>query len=455
MANTYLTRNEVDPQGNRKTFTLSQWIKKTDLGVEGAIFCHRLNNNYYFHIRFNTDDTLKIQEYANSSQTLNWQSNRKFRDINAWYHIVCAFDTTQATDSNRIKVYVNGIQETSLAAVSYPSQNLDLGIDGGAGYASHYGQRGDGAMYLGCVMSHAHYTQGTAYDASAFGSTDATTGEWKINTAPNVTYGTKGYFILKDGNSVTDSSSNSNNFSVGGGTLTKTEDCPSNVFCTLNPNHLLGIAPRSGTFSNGNTKVADANSNWQGCVGTIGAYSGKWYWEYQLVGGTYHMPGIVPDNGNFSQSGIYTIDYGGMGYSAYVDNGTIRARFNNADISGWNASGMGNTSFSANDYINFAVDMDNKFMYIGKNGTWFKSGDPTSGATGTGGINISATFTSGIAMLPAYSNYNGTTGQFNFGNGYIGTTAVSSAGTNASNNGIFEYDVPSGYTAISTKGLNL
>ena len=72
-------------------------------------------------------------------------------------------------------------------------------------------------------------------DASAFGETDATTGEWKIKTSPKFTYGNNGFFILKDGNSVTDQSGNSNNFTVGGGTLTKTEDYPSNVFATWNP----------------------------------------------------------------------------------------------------------------------------------------------------------------------------------------------------------------------------
>jgi len=95
------------------------------------------------------------------------------------------------------------------------------------------------SAYFDGSMSHVHFIDGTAYDASAFGSTDSTTGEWKINTSPSVTYGTNGFFILKDGNSVTDQSPNSNNFTVGGGTLTKTEDNPSNVFATLNPLRFL------------------------------------------------------------------------------------------------------------------------------------------------------------------------------------------------------------------------
>ena len=104
-------------------------------------------------------------------------------------------------------------------------------------------------------MSHVHFIDGTAYDASAFGETDATTGEWKINTSPSVTYGNNGFFILKDGNSVTDQSGNSNNFTVGGGTLTKTEDNPSNVFATWNPLSICNGSILKSTFTNGNTSI--------------------------------------------------------------------------------------------------------------------------------------------------------------------------------------------------------
>ena len=84
-------------------------------------------------------------------------------------------------------------------------------------------------------MSHFHLCDGQSYAPTEFGETDSTTGEWKIKTSPSVTYGNNGFFVLKDGNSGTDQSPNTNNFTVTGGTLTKTEDCPSNVFATMNP----------------------------------------------------------------------------------------------------------------------------------------------------------------------------------------------------------------------------
>ena len=441
MASTRVSRNEVDPQGNRKTFTLSQWIKRTKLGVEGAIFTHRYTNAYYFHIRFNTDDTLKIQEYSNSSQTLNLQTNRKFRDTNAWYHIVVTMDTTQATDSNRMKLYVNGVQETSLAAVSYPSQNLDLIIDGGAGYASHYGDRGDGGMYFDGLISHANYTQGTAYDASAFGSTDSTTGEWKINTSPSVTYGSKGYFIFKDGNSVTDQSGNSNNFSVGAGTFTKTEDNPSNVFATWNP--LQATTSASYTFEAGNTRIA-VNDVDMSCGATLGAKTGKFYMEMKWVqqGGNDRW-GIQPVNSNVNQH----VRTNGVGWDQSS---------NQFYMLGSTVSGSWGGSIGTSDIIQLAMDLDNGALYLGVNGTWRNSGSPTSGSSKTGAVDFSGTSLFGKFLTFAVGKgNNGTSGwNANFGNGYIEQTAVSSAGTNASGNGIFEYDVPTGYTALSTKGIN-
>ena len=106
------------------------------------------------------------------------------------------------------------------------------------------------------------------------------------------------------------------------------------------------------------------------------------------------------------------------------------------------------------DIISFAVDLDNSKIFVGKNGV-FKdtSGNTGDPAAGTGGYAI-ANWSAGKLYIPATSVYNNATCEHNFGNGYFGTTAVSSAGTNASNIGIFEFDVPNGFTAWSTKGLN-
>tara|TARA_A100001201_G_scaffold4123_2_gene8686 strand:- start:743 stop:1609 length:867 start_codon:yes stop_codon:yes gene_type:complete len=288
-------------------------------------------------------------------------------------------------------------------------------------------------------MSHFHFVDGTAYDPTVFGSTDATTGEWKINTAPSVTYGTNGYFILKDGNTGTDHSGNGNNFTLTG-TCTKTEDCPSNVFATWNP---LDNYYASSTFSSGNTALNSGGTSietWN--TSTLAASSGKYYFELKHNGGSAtpyrQLVGITqsPTISASAQLGSTSTSWG------YYDN-TGYVRNNNSNIS-WS----GNT-WTQNDIIGVAMDLDNNRLFFSKNGTWQNSADPT---TSTGAITITAgTYFFAWGDATTHSSYC----QANFGNGYFGTTAVSSAGTNASGIGIFEYDVPTGYTALSTKGLNL
>tara|TARA_R110002096_G_scaffold209557_1_gene396717 strand:- start:1057 stop:1590 length:534 start_codon:yes stop_codon:yes gene_type:complete len=130
-----------------------------------------------------------------------------------------------------------------------------------------------------------------------------------------------------------------------------------------------------------------------------------------------------------------------------------------------NNSGNAYGGFVNNDIVMIALDMDNKALYFGKNGTWQNSGNPESGATKTGSVTEYSTLTNASYALENYGEVYFMAGepstagvgqvQANFGNGYFGTSAISSAGTNASGIGIFEYDVPAGYTALSTKGLNL
>ena len=252
MASTYLTRT-VSSAGNRKTWTVSLWIKicEDDFSDNLGIL-DRAGGYPDWDIGIDSSNQIRIRsaQAANNVQ-LDLRSNNKLRDVNAWYHIVFKVDTTQATEANRAKIYLNG-EEVSYAISTRPSQNTDLLFNVAETILIN---RYDNSTPRPCVMSHFHFTDGYAYDASAFGSTDATTGEWKINTSPSVTYGTNGFFILKDGNSVTDQSGNSNNWTVGGGTLTKTEDNPSNVFATLNP---LYTFDASLTYTKGNTVVADS-----------------------------------------------------------------------------------------------------------------------------------------------------------------------------------------------------
>tara|TARA_R100001443_G_scaffold23211_1_gene35426 strand:+ start:2403 stop:3758 length:1356 start_codon:yes stop_codon:yes gene_type:complete len=451
MANTYLTRT-ISSNGNARTWTYSFWVKRAKLG--SWMNTHNLggtgNRDYG---AFDSSDRLEVA-HTDSGYQYRFITNRKFRDVSAWYNIVIAMDTTQATESNRTKIYVNGVQETSFNTATYPSQNHNTR---GSQDKIMIGADFDPSNYFDGSISHVNFIDGTAYDASYFGSTDSTTGEWKINTAPNVTYGTNGCFILKDGNSVTDASTNSNNFTVGGGTLTKTEDCPSNLFCTLNPLQ-EPIPAQAVEYSFGNTKFAGNSSDWQRIYGTIGAKTGKYFYEFKCLNddgtaghlrlGWDSIDSINPNNTNY-YSGL-TLDREGKlrggenGHGGYSPNAVQMS----AAYSG------GNFSFTANDILGMAIDIDNNTFSVYKNGNLEINAYSYASAS-----NCSILKSKDHFVAPSVNFYsssgNANRSCFNFGNGYFETTAVSSAGTNASGVGIFEYNVPANYTAFSTKGFNL
>jgi len=450
MASTYLQRTGIGTSNNRKKWTFSVWLKRCLSGSEQRIITSSDNSSYDDNIRFESTDQLRIK-FNNGTSIL---TNRKFRDTFGWYHIVVKADTAQASANDRLVLYVNGVDERTVggyATDTMPSQDSNGYIN----YAQHYiGVTNPTANsnHFNGVMSHIHFTEGYAYTASSFGSTDSTTGEWKINTGPSVSYGTTGFFILKDGNSVTDSSPNSNNFTVAAGTLSKTEDNPSNVFCTLNE---LTYAGSQFTLRYGNNSTYGVTSDaWRYLTGTLAANSGKFYWEVKydtyyagdpdnVVAGIMDIAQANTSTGGDAANGKY---FGlSRGYGLDFRDGKI--------INGTSTRGNG-TTYSADlapgDILGVAMDLDNNKLYFAKNGTWQYSSNPENGT------NPAFTFASGYTYAPVFSSYYNTEElTFNFGNGYFGTTQISSAGTNASNNGIFEYDVPAGYTALSTKGLNL
>jgi hypothetical protein len=426
----------MSSNSNQRIFTWSFWLKRSGLGSTQYFAGVGGGGGYASAIYFDSNDQLETWNYFNSSYAGRYKTNRKFRDTNAWYHIMLAVDTTLATAGDRIKIYVNGVQETSFATSDNPNQNQTWEFNSAS---VHEIGRNASHSFNGS-MSHVIFVDGTQLTPSTFGSTDSTTGEWKINTSPSPTWGTNGFWLLKDGNVITDSSTNSNDFTVGAGTLTKTEDCPSNVFATLNPlMHFRQPTP----LLYGNTGIENGDTQWENGYGTIATpTTGKFYAEfkYPAFGGTsYGHAGIIAVDDIATQaSGYLNFGDAANSWSISVTDGSV---YNNG------SSIATYSSISANGIIGLAIDCTNSKLYISVNGTWQNSADPSSG---TGGISITSNkeYFVGGKVYNAYINAN-------FGNGYFGTTAVSSAGTNASNNGIFEYDVPTGYTALSTKGLNL
>ena len=450
MASTYLERNMTGNTASTK-MTFSCWLKISNPSTNGRIFGAQANA---CHSYFGGNGKLNIDFSAKDSGSVSakLETNRLFRDTNAWYHIVFALDTTLGTADDRIKFYVNGVQETSFNSRTNPGQNdtYAYGQNGYYNVGARSNNTGSAGHYFDGLMSHVHYCDGYAYTPSDFGSTDSVTGEWKINASPSVSYGTNGFFILKDSNSGTDQSGNSNNFTVSGD-LTKTEDCPSNIYATANP-----LVRNQVTITTANLTVRSPGSTWMGIPATLGVESGKWYWEYKLaLGNAWSQCGVMSSKPNGGYDSIY---------STYVGNnsGGLALNSGNGDFYHDGSSGAYGTSawFSGGlaeyDIIGVALDATNNKIWFSQNGTWGNSSNPS---TGSGGIDFSGDtdFTNYKPYFPAFSVHNCIL-TLNFGNGHLGTAEITTNGGNGfqdtDGNGRFYYAVPTNYRGLSTKGLN-
>ena len=441
MASTYLTRT-FETATDRKKCTISFWIKKGFSSETQQPFCSYYTASYRLQFYFENDDKITIYNQDNGTDTVYLSSKAAYRDCNAWYHCYAAIDTTLATETDRVKVYINGERYTDWnGTTTYPSQNSDMSY-GSTAYVHNIGRYGGGNHYVNGSLSHYYFVDGSVIDVSQFGSTDSTTGEWKISTSPTIaSYGNSGCKMFINDASVDDQSGNGNNFTLSGGTLTKTEDNPSNIFATWNP-----LMPNSITYSNGNTTCTNtADANYRNAWTTIATpTTGKFYAEFKAVSG---FSAINKAIGYVEVEQTYD---GDAHLEAYALEGSYGS---NGRVSYNQTIDSSVPTFTDGDIIGMALDLDNGKAYYHKNGTYINSGVPTSGSTGTGGYTMTTGKQYALASITINQGV-ANVWSANFGNGYFGTTAVASAGTNASGIGIFEYDVPTGYTALSTKGLN-
>ena len=429
--------------GNKDTFTFSSWIKFGDLDNDtSADVLFSVTNTGYVIIRFE-DKQLDYLDY-DGTDVKSVSTNRLFRDISAWYHIVVAIDMTQSTDSNRVKLYVNGSQESSFATATYQPQNQDTVVNTAA---EHRIGRESGNYFSG-YMADVNFIDGTAYAASDFGETNDN-GVW-IPKKPDVTYGTNGYKLefKQTGTSANasgigaDTSGQGNHHSVSGLAATDvTTDTPTNNFATLNPLHNFQNDP---TYSEGNTKVVFADGgNGASPLSTFAVNSGKFYFEAKFVQtsdpghGAIGVGIVDADQFNVNAQADEFFDRYSYGYSYTTDG---QKKTNNS------GSSYGD-EYNSGDIIGVAVDFDNRYIYFSKNGTLQNSGDPTSGSSGTGAAH---NFSDATYYFSVYAYQDENSWELNFGNAPF---SISSGNADANGYGNFEYAVPSGFYSLCTKNL--
>jgi len=427
-----LNNGRSNSTNGRTKSTISCWVKRGSLGVQQDIWSWGENNSSDAYLRFDTADNLEFQCDGGGGA---YNTTQLYRDTNAWYHIVCTLDGSNATDTLRRRMWVNGVQVqgpysegTFSAAQIGNTAQQDFWVGGRA-----RSQQSGATEYFDGLIAHFHYCDGYSYDVSSFGEADATTGIWKPKVSPSVNYGDNGFFLKFDNsaNMGLDSSGNGVNLTTSG-TVIQTKNTPSNVFATFNPldwaNRNIALTNANGTATNTDT------ANWQGkyAMSTLGMSAGKYYAEFKVgnIGSDQlYVAGIIaePEAQNINSS------IGSFGYGLYSP-GKIFGLTNELQTS------LG--AIVADDIIGIAFDVTNGTLQFYKNGS-------------TIGSQVTSIATAGKLWRFGVNGYDGSwVMHANFGNGYFGTTAVTSAQNPADGNGIFEYSVPSGYKALCTKSIN-
>jgi hypothetical protein len=442
MATTYLSDTQATPTNNKK-WTWSSWCKFSGTGEQYIMSAYTDANNAT-SIRFlDTTNRLDFQNYVSSSDAGRLKTTRYLRDPAAWYHIVCIFDSDNVTSGDRQQIWINGVRETAFDTETYPGSGA-ASILNASGIVAELGRRSDNANMFDGQMAHVHFADGQAYAPTVFGEVDSTSGIWIPKNSPTVTYGTNGYFMkFVSGATGTDSSGQSNTMSVSG-TLTSPKDNPENNFCNMNP---LDNYYAQYVYSNANQTITNGGSKGF-ATGTFALRTGKWYWEMKPTaepGGAYSLIGIADfitqGTGASNYLGYTALEWGYSGIDGSVRNNTASPAYGNTWASG--------------DIIGVYLDLDNNKLYFSKNGTIQNSGTGVS-------ITAAASTTNGY-YLPA-TGYNDTSASVynhNFGQGYFGTTAVSTAVADAGGEGQFEYDPSAGtfdsaskdFRAICTNNL--
>ena len=448
-----LTREFTQDPTSRKTFTISIWVKRSKLGSNTTFFNASTTNNFYDQaLMFDSNDTLRTVNVASGSDAIQVITNRKFRDVAAWYHIVLAIDTTEAAVTNGVKFYINGVQETSFSATTY-SQNAtyELGRNGSTTAIGR--QQLNGTQYFGGYMAEINYIDGQQLDPSYFGETNSK-GVW-TPIEYDGTYGNNGFYLefKQTGTSQNssgigaDTSGNDEHFAVSGVDAKDVcIDTPTNNFMTMNP---LFTNSR-GTFAEGNLMVT---TDVQGSVpygqvefGGFAVNKGKWYYEAKI--------NSVGSGGQLAIGWNERAESGGYinGHNNLGSNGNVWYGSSGKIQDGSTSNTTSPDSYTTNDVIGIACDFDNKKFYAHKNGTYQSNGSGTGNpSTGANGFTFNTHYNDyWTPWMSKDDTNNEATVEYNFGNP---TFTVSSSEADDNGYGSFEYDVPTGYYSLCTKNL--
>jgi hypothetical protein len=453
--NAYLNRTPA-VGGNRKTWTWSGWVKRGKLSTLQALETVQ-DGASEDSFAFLSGDILRV--YMSPVGGNGTVTDAVFRDPSAWYHIVIAVDTTQATAANRTIIYVNGVNVTSSSS-NYVNQNADTRFNGVlphflGRYANQVQPEGNFDGY----MTEINFIDGQALTPSDFGLADPATGVW-VPKKYTGTYGTNGFYLnFKDNSNLTTigydysgngNNWNTNNFSVTAGTGNDSlTDVPTlwlgyssggdtggvvrGNYCTLNP------LKNTATLSNGNLNSVNAGtSGYYTSYATMSMDSGKYYWEIEVtddgVNARYAIFGIADPSvaltaiTNSAFTGTQAVNSRGWAQA-------IRSSLSAYSTGLYNNGGTVNSTLRATTtgtrIFMVAYNADTGKCWMGYEGTWW-TGDPSAGT--------SEYFTATAPMIPVVNPYNDGSNSSLIGFVNFGQRP-------------FSYSPPAGYRSLCTTNL--
>jgi len=440
-ASAYFNRTFGTPTNNLK-WAWSGWVKRGKLGVTASLL-DATPDAYAFNwanLYFTTADKLQFEQYS-TGYNVRVITDAVFRDPSAWYHIFFIYDSANATANDRVQIWVNGVRQsvTYLTGPFAINTASKINVNGTVHREGVYS-----TDYADCYLADTYFIDGQTVTSSSFGETNAVTGVWQPKKYAG-TYGANGsYLNFSDNSNNTaatigkDYSGNGNNWTpnnisvTAGVTYDSMTDVPTLTSATA-ANYAVYNPLKLGssgtwTVTDGNLAASNSGSSSYSIIASsIGVLSGKWYFEFTATnvgsGGNLDI-GILQDGNSFGGSGGSASSIGqfATGY-CYESNGTV---YNN------NTSGGSYSSFTTNDVVQMALDLDNNKIYFGKNGTWQNSGNP---AAGTGQI------------------YSVSAGTYFAAIGRASVSSQTGAATANFGQRPFTYTPPTGFVALNTYNL--
>ena len=422
----YLTRAQSN--GNQDKWTWSVWLKRSTLGSSQCFFASTDGSATSFDAKFDSSNRIRVYNYFGGGFDADLVTTRVFRDVSAWYHILVVYDSGNSTEAHRLRIYVNGTEESSFSTTDYPGLNADSDLNV-SGSNIEIGRQANGSQFFDGYMAEVVLIDGQALDPTSFGEFDSDSPTiWKPIDVSGLTFGTNGFHLdfENSGSLGADVSGNGNNFTLNNLTsIDQSIDTCTNNFATFNP--LITYPSNPPVHSEGNLQVVSVNADpgYYGSASTIGVTQGKWYAEFKptnTTGGTPYEIGVSIDPFEFARNGAtatYAYDSNIWGY--YANGGNV--------YHGGSSSSYGD-SYTTNDIIGVYLDLDNHKLYFSKNGAIQNSGTGLSLTTGETYYFLVSDLGGGV-----------TTYQANFGSPIF---SISSGNTDPNGYGNFEYDPSSG-----------